>query len=162
VKVTAAAKKRQERYAALFWLAVGIVVAVHAFRLGLGHLHTPGPGFIFFLAAGLLIVLSAIHIGRTFAWSPGPEDAEKEARPWAGVRYGKILLVVCSVCAYIFVFNIAGFFLSTFFLMLLMFKAVEPTRWHVAILSSLLTTGAAFAVFKVWLGVPFPAGFLGF
>jgi hypothetical protein len=154
--------KAHEGLAAAFWLLVGGFVAIHAYRLGLGHLYAPGPGFIFFLAAGLLIVLSGFHLVQTFR-TKAIRDENKDEAPsvWSGIRWKKIILVLIGVSVYVYVFDLTGFAFSTFLLMVFLFKAVEPTRWWIAICSSIVTTLAAYAIFKLWLGVPFPTGILG-
>ncbi len=142
----------------MFWLLMGTFVAVHACQLGLGRLYAPGPGFIFFLAACLLILLSAFHLAHPFQTK---KEGDETASVWSGVRWKKIFLVLIAVSIYVAVFNTTGFILSTFLLMLILFKAVEPTRWWIALSSSIVTTVAAYVLFKLWLGVPFPAGILG-
>ena len=153
--------KTQSRFASIFWILIGIYVAIHGYWLGLGHLHSPGPGFIFFLAAGLLIVLSATELLTTFGNAARGEE-KGQAPVWLGVQWQKILLVLVAVSAYVYLLNRAGFLLSTFLLMLFLFKAVQPTRWWIAIFSSIVTTTLSYAIFKMWLGVPFPGGLLGF
>ena len=59
-------KKIHSRVGSLFWLAIGVYVAIHSYQLGLGHLNHPGPGFIFFLAALLLTILAAVDLAGTF------------------------------------------------------------------------------------------------
>ncbi len=154
--------KAQSRFASIFWALIGIYVAIHGYWLGLGHLHSPGPGFIFFLAAVLLIVLSASELLISFIGTAAMGEEKREAPVWSGVRWQKILLVLVAVSAYVSLLNRAGFLLSTFLLMLFLFKVVEPTRWWVAIFSSIVTTTLSYAIFKMWLGVPFPGGPLGF
>jgi len=154
--------KTQSRCTSIFWTLIGIYVAIHAYWLGLGHLHSPGPGFIFFLAAVLLIVLSATELLITFTGNAVMGEEKREGPVWSGVHWQKILLVLIAVSAYVYLLNRAGFLLSTFLLMLFLFKAVEPTRWWIAILSSIVTTTLSYAIFNRWLGVPFPGGILGF
>ncbi len=154
--------KTQSRFGSIFWIAIGIYVAIHGYWLGLGHLHSPGPGFIFFLAAAVLIVLSVVDLVGTFIRKASTSPEEKETPVWSGVHWRKILLVLIAVSAYVYLLSRAGFLLSTFLLMLFLFKAVEPTRWWVAILSSIVTTTLSYAIFNRWLGVPFPGGVLGF
>lgn len=154
--------KTQSRFASIFWILIGIYVAIHGYWLGLGHLHSPGSGFIFFLAAVLLIVLSATELLITFTGNAAMGEEKREMPVWSGVRWQKILLVLIAVSAYVYFLNRAGFLLSTFLLMLFLFKVVEPTRWWIAILSSIVTTTLSYAIFNRWLGVPFPGGVLGF
>jgi putative tricarboxylic transport membrane protein len=154
--------KTHERAGIIFWLIIAAYVAIHSYRLGIGHLHQPGPGFIFFLTALLLIILSVIELARTFMGNAKSEKEKKEPSIWMGVRGQKILLILCGIAAYIYFFNVLGFLLSTFLLMVFLFKAVEPTKWWIAISSSLITTIFSYGIFQFWLGVPFPKGFLGF
>jgi putative tricarboxylic transport membrane protein len=149
----------RNRIGTIFWLLLGIYIAIHAYGMGIGRLRQPGPGFIFFLASLLVVGLTGIELIRTFT-SPVPE---KESSPlFKGVRWGKILLVLAGLSVYALIFNAAGFKVSTFLLMMFLFKVVEPTRWSIALLSSLATTIFSYFLFEMWLDVPFPKGFLEF
>ncbi len=154
--------KRQVRFGSIFWILIGGYVAIHGYWLGLGHLHSPGPGFIFFLAAMVLVVLSVVDLLGTLIGKGSTSPEEEKTPAWSGVRWQKILLVLIIVSAYVYFLNRAGFLLSTFFLMFFLFKAIEPTPWWIAILSSIVTTTLSYAIFSRWLGVPFPGGILGF
>jgi hypothetical protein len=152
--------KMHYRVGSIFWLMIGGYVASYAYQLGLGHFRQPGPGFIFFLAALLLIILGAIDLAGTFVGKP---KTDKEERPiWVGLQWQRVLLVLGGLLAYVYFFNVAGFLLSTFLLMVFLFKGVEPTKWWIAIVSSLITILISYGIFEVWLSVPFPKGFLGF
>lgn len=150
------------RVGSIFWLIIGIYFALSAFYLGLGSLRQPGPGFVFFLASLLLISLSTIDLAGTFIGKPKTDRDEKHETIWMGTRWSKVLLVVIGILLYTCVFNFLGFLLSTFLLMVLLFKAVDPTKWFFAILGSLITISIAYCIFKLWLDVPFPTGVLGF
>ncbi len=141
---------------------IGVYVGIKAYLLGLGNLRHPGAGFIFFLAALLLVILSVIDLAGILI-SMSKKDQHREEQPlWAGLQWGKVLLVVGILSAYIYSFNFLGFFLSTFLLMVLLFKGVELTKWWIAIMNSLITILISYGIFKVWLKVPFPIGILGF
>lgn len=150
------------RVGSIFWLVIGFYVAIHSYQLGLGRFRHPGAGLVFFLAALVLIVLSAIDFVGSFIGRPKKDEDSKERPIWVGVRWQKVLLVLVGLSAYVYFFNILGFFLSTFFLMVFLFRGVEPTKWWVAIVSSLITVLFSYLIFKIWLVVPFPIGFLGF
>ena len=146
----------------IFWLVIGLYVGIKAYLLGLGSLHHPGPGFIFFVAALLLIILSLFDLGASLAKKPGKGQGGTGDSLWRGVRWQKVLLVIGGLSAYIYCYNLLGFFVSTFLIMVFLFKGVEPTKWWVAIASSIVTISISYGIFKVWLEVPFPAGILGF
>jgi hypothetical protein len=54
-----------------------------------------------------------------------------------------------------------GFILSTIGLLVFLFKAVEPQKWSWAVLGAMISTLAAYSVFRLWLGCQLPQGLLG-
>lgn len=151
-----------QRVASIFWLIIGVYVLIHAYGLGVGHFREPGPGFIFFWASLLLIILSVIDLARIFISKP-ETDKDKGDKPiWSGVRWGKVLFILIGLSIYICIFNFLGFIISTFLLMIFLFKAVETTKWWIAILSSLINIICSYGIFELWLKIPFPQGVLGF
>ena len=147
------------RAASIFWFLVGLYTMVGGIQLGVGSPRQPGPGFIFLLAAALLVFLSLIDLGVTF--SQKARSRQGGELLWSGFRWQKVLLVLLGISAYVFLFNILGFFVGSLLLMVFLFKAVEPTRWRTALIGSLSTILVAYAIFKIWLKVPFPTGILG-
>lgn len=146
----------------IFWLVIAGYVTIHAWQLGLGSFRQPGLGLIFFLSGLLLVVLSVINLAVSFIEKPQKDKDSKESAIWAGLRWQKVLLIIGGLSAYVFLFDILGFIPSTFLLMVFLFKAVEPTKWWTAILSSLITIVLSYLIFKIWLEVQLPTGFLGF
>lgn len=146
----------------IFWLVIAGYVTIHACQLGLGSFRQPGPGLIFFLSGLLLVVLSVIDLAVIFIEKPQKDKDSKERAIWAGLRWQKVLLVIGGLSAYVFLFDILGFIPSTFLLMVFLFKAVESIKWWTAILSSLITIVFSYLIFKIWLDVQLPTGFLGF
>lgn len=154
--------KAHHRDGSIFWLVFGIYVAIHAYSLGLGRFKHPGPGFIFFLASLFLIALSIIDFGISFV-GRFKTNKEKEEEPiWSGSRWQKVLLVLVGLSIYTYMFSFLGFLLSVFLLLTFLYKVVEPTKWWISILTSLITTFFSYVIFNLWLGVPFPTGVLGF
>jgi len=151
--------KMHHRVGSIFWLIIGVYTVISAYRLGIGIFRRPGPGFIFFLASLLLIILSIIDL---FIGKPKANRGEEFEPIWLGVRWQKVILVLSGLIAYAYLFDKLGFLLSTFLLMIFLFKAVEPTKWWTSILSSLITILISYCIFNLWLKVPFPTGFLGF
>ncbi len=150
-----------DRAASVFWLMIGSYVAVHTYKLGLGSFRRPGPGLVFFLSSLLFIALGAIDLAGTFV-RESRKDKEKEKKPlWREVRWQKVLVVLVGLSVYVYIFNFVGFILSTFLLLVFLFKAVEPTKWWVAIVSSVITIIFSYLIFEIWLQVPFPKGVLG-
>lgn len=151
--------KIHQRTGSIFWFIIGGYVTIYAYLLGLGRFRHPGPGFIFLFAGLLLLILSGIDLAGSFIVKPKAD--KKEHSIWSGLQWQKVLLVLGFLAAYVYFLNITGFLLSTFLLMVFLFKGVEPTNWWIAAVSSLITILISYLVFKVWLSVPLPTGFLG-
>lgn len=150
------------RIGSIFWLIIGIYVTIAAYCMGLGRLHKPGTGFIFFMAGSLLAILSMIDLVGTFIRKPSTGDIKKEEPIWSGIRWQKCLFVVGGLSFYVGFFNILGYLVSTFLLLFFLFKAVEPTKWWIALGGSIVTTFLSYIIFNVCFMVPFPPGILGF
>ncbi len=152
---------KNDRVSSIFWFFIGIYVCIHAYYLSLGRLHKPGPGFIFFLAGALLSILSVLNFVGTLTKKTKDHEGNNLGSPWTGVRWQSNIVVLIVLAVYVALFNFLGFFLSTFLLLLFLFKFLEPTRWWVAILAAILTISISYMVFVFWLQVPFPRGILG-
>ena len=150
----------KDRIGSIFWLVIGLFIAIHSYRLDLGSFRHPGSGFIFFLSALVMVILSAIDLAGTLIMKQKAEV--KGVSLWEGLRWQKVLLVLCGLSAYTLLLNLAGFWICTFLLMIFLFKGVEPTRWSIAVAGSLITVFLSYVVFKVLLMVEFPQGILGF
>ncbi len=149
--------KTRDIISSLFWMVLGIGIAVSGYELDLGTLQEPGSGFIFFWVGLIMIGLSlGILIGGLRKTAvPGEFKAG-----WSNVNWKKIVLVIAALFVYGFIFMPLGFILSTFLLLIFLFKAVEPQKWSVAIFGSLISTLTAYAVFQLWLKSQLPAGIL--
>jgi len=141
-------------------ILVAIYVAAGAIQLGIGSLNHPGVGFIFIWLAVILAGLAMIDLVTTILENNRRSIIRKPL--WKGYRWGKVILVLAAVGVYAIVLDILGFILSAFLLLFFLFKVVEPLKWRDAIIGSLLTIAVVYAVFGMWLKVPFPTGILGY
>ena len=142
----------------LFWMALGIGVCYGGYDLGLGTVHDPGSGFIFFWVG---MIMTGLSLGIFFrAMREKPIKAGMKAF-FVGIQWKKMISVMAVLFIYAAVFIPLGFILSTLFLLIFLFKAVEPRRWSWAILGAIVSTLAAYGLFRLWLGFQFPQGVLG-
>jgi putative tricarboxylic transport membrane protein len=144
----------------ILMILVGFYVAAGAIRLGVGSVNKPGAGFIFLWLAVILAGLAVIDLVNNILENNRKSAARKPL--WRGFRWGKVILVLAGVGVYAIVLDILGFILSTFLVLLFLFKVVEPFKWRDAIIGSVLTIAVVYAVFGIWLKVPFPSGILGY
>ena len=137
---------------------IGLLFCLFSLKLGLGSVTAPGPGFVPFLAGGLLIVLTiaALLEGR-------PETRMKSwSQLFGGERWRVVLGILGSLFLYALVMDVLGFILSTFLMLLFLFKISEGQRWKVAIGASIITMVLTYFLFDYFLQISFPRGFLGF
>lgn len=151
--------KHRDIISALFWAALGLAIAWGGYRLEIGTLHEPGSGFMFF-GIGLIMVGLSLSILIQALRRPGVAHELKEVF-WTNIRVTKILAVLLALLLYAYLFTCLGFILSTFLLLVFLFKAVEPQTWVKAILAAIITTLSAYGIFNLWLGSQLPKGLLG-
>jgi putative tricarboxylic transport membrane protein len=149
--------KRQEQIGCIFFNLFSLLAIFGGYKLGLGKIENPGPGFFPFWAGIFLLIISFQLLIKTTIM-----QVKDDAKVWAHIKWNKIVVTLLSLIVYALVFNWLGFVLSTFLLMLVLFKLVDPQKLVLPLISSLLTVGVAYVVFKIWLKLYFPEGLLGF
>ena len=105
------------------WLGIGLLFGAGALRYKLMHLGAYGPGFYPFITAGSLIVLSAVLILVSYRKRG---EAVADATGQKGIR--KIVLALIGLFGFGVLLPYMGFILTTFILLLFLFRYVEPVR----------------------------------
>lgn len=142
----------------LFWAAVGIGICWGGYELELGNLHDPGGGFMFFWVGVFMIGLSFGILARAVRQKA---IAGEMQAVWAVIAWKKIVAVQAVLFIYAYLLTPLGFIPATILLLIFLFKAVEPQRWSWAILGAVVSTLAAYGVFRLWLQCQLPPGLLG-
>ncbi len=149
---------RADTLTALIALGLSGFILLQGGELGLGRASDPGSGFILFWTGAIMTVLSGVLLVQSVMARAAAGDGL--ADPFIGLRWGKVLYVVGLMLLYAALVETTGFILTTFVLLLVLFKTVEPQSWRVALAGSVLTTFGAWAVFVAWLGTQLPVGSL--
>jgi putative tricarboxylic transport membrane protein len=149
--------KIHDRYTSILWCLFGLYLAYEGYSLKLGTLKDPKSGFLIFGAGMVLAALSVILFLQTL-FPSGAQKGEKAL--WEGIEWRKGMKMMAALLAYALVFKSLGFIVSTFFLLLFLFKGIEPQRWRTALLLAAGTMTVCYAVFGVFLELQFPAGIL--
>jgi putative tricarboxylic transport membrane protein len=132
--------------------AVAIYLAT-GFREGTA---TGGPGtrFLPILLAVIVIVLGVVLALR-------PSGSEDPAEPLAPGGRSRVTWTLAALLAYVLVFGRLGFLLATVPFLVVLLLVYGERRWPVVLAIAVGATGASYALFAVWLGVPLPPGPLG-
>ena len=150
---------RADRISGIFWVIFSLFVSYQSYKLGLGTLHQPGPGFLFFWTGIVVTVLSLMVILRTFGRLPAEEKAKSIFRK--GSR-SKPVFVLISILTYGLLMERIGFLAVTFLLFLFLLGVVERKKWVFTLIVSLVVTSASYWVFEVWLQSQLPKGIFEF
>jgi putative tricarboxylic transport membrane protein len=145
--------KKTDRMQSLIWGIFGLYIAFEGVHLKLGTPRAPKPGFLIFWMGIIIMILSAAFFLQSFS----AVREEKKIR-WKGRQWPKGVMVMLALFLYAAVFHWLGFILSTFLLLLFLFKGLEPQRWGIALLLSAVTITICYLVFSVFLELQFPPG----
>ena len=141
----------------LLWLGVAVIICIGSLRLSLGSFNNPGPGFFPFVAGLVLGVLAAVvYVQARRAASSTKENKKPVLISPGGVK--KIVLTTVALLAYVVGMEYLGFLISTFIFFAFLLRSIEPQRWSVVILESLLASGVCYFIFQIWLRVELPRG----
>ncbi len=144
---------RRDRITIYCFLVFCLFICEESWRLGVGNLHRPGPGFLPFGSALIIIALAVgqLVMGRgKLVASAGP-FFKKE-------RLLKFLAVVAICFGYGLLLEYIGFVLCTGIFVLISLKSIEPKSWKKSILVAAATAFAAWLLFDHWLQIQAPKG----
>ena len=133
---------------------LGVAGLYKASSLAFGSVRQPDSGFYPTLVCVALIVLGTASLA-----TREPADApETEPEPHGTLR---VWLVVAALAVYALALKPVGFLTCTVALLLLLLKGMGGVPWRGSVVSAVLGTLACYGLFTR-LGVPLPAGILGF
>ncbi len=150
---------KADRISGSFWLIFAVIVCIESYRLGLGTLYRPGPGFLFFWAGIFLGIMSLVVFLRAGS-SKTEGDSEKGIFGRANLK--KICIVLISVFLYTLLLEDIGFIPLTLLLFAFLLGIIERKGWLMSILTSVIVTFTAYLLFNTWLKTQLPKGLFGF
>jgi putative tricarboxylic transport membrane protein len=144
----------RERATLVFWFVLSFFFCIESYRLGLGSLHAPGPGFLTFwvsLVVGILaVVLFLQERGKRFLKDMAPLFKGKNLR---NIIYANVFLY-----GYAVLFDKIGFFLCTLLFIGCCLKVIGSKKWKIVIWGSMSVAVGAYMVFGYWLAIQLPKG----
>jgi len=150
--------KNNEQRSSVFWIAVGLAIALYSKKYGLGTLSSPGPGFVPFLS-GLAIALLALVVFFQQRHRKGKESLKDL---WVQRKWPTVLLVMGVLVLYTIFLRSLGFLLTTFLLLAFLYRAMEPLSWGKVFFGAIIGALGSYAIFQLWLQAQLPEGIFGF
>lgn len=145
------------------WSAAGLAVLALAYltanrAYALDTLATPGPG-LFPLATGLVLLVLAVWQFVTPGSHRGPSGAAASAGSGAVARASLVMAAV--LIAYAAALPVAGFLPASFALVVVAARLMGARGWWGPAALAAGVCAVSHVLFVLWLGVPLPAGRLG-
>lgn len=127
-------------------------------KLRFGTMRLPQTAFFPSILAALLLVLSLVLLFQALSQTAEINDSAKiEAQGW-----GRIGATLATLVGFAILLDYLGFIVSTFLLMVLLLRAIEPQKWPRVIVIALVTALGAYVLFGWLLAIPLPAGSFSF
>jgi putative tricarboxylic transport membrane protein len=152
--------KRADRIFAFICLGLSCWLILESFRYDYMTYYTPGPGFHPFWLGVCLSVLSLFLLFDTFRRKDSKKEDKETKLPGGNVllRAGMILLITAGLA--FFMMKI-GFVVATFAFIAVILITLEKYSIFKGILYGAILSGAIFLIFRYWLNVDLPRGWLG-
>lgn len=139
------------------WIALSLLASILSYRLGLGTLHSPGPGLMPFITGTLLLIVSLYLLAASFLKS-GEEQEVRGEKPGRAGFANKGLMIV-SLFGYALLLERLGYLITTFLFLIASFRLAGSKGWGSALVTSTLVVVLTYFVFTSF-GLRFPAGIL--
>jgi putative tricarboxylic transport membrane protein len=139
-----------------FFIFLSVVICFESYKLGLGTLNNPSPGFFPFLTGAILGILSILCwvinslAGGIWEWMK------------ISISWSRAVPMLGALFLYSVFLDFLGFFLATFLLILGLLGGIERKSWLSSGLVAIGISVFSYIVFRVWLRVQLPEGIWGF
>ena len=152
--------KRGDRIFALISLGLSFWLIIESFKFDYMTTYTPGPGFHPFWLGVCLGLLSLFLIFDTFRRKDRKGDQKKRLPGKKSLL--RVALILLFTAGFALSMTTLGFVLTvTVFVFGILFLLERYTLFK-SILYGVIMSGAVFLIFRYWLDVDLPKGWLGF
>ena len=127
--------------------------------IDIGTFKSPGPGFLPFWSG---VALGTLSIFLIIASISKKKEGGEIINIWKGIDWSNVILVLISLSIYAILLDRAGYLITTFGVMALLFGLKRGPRLWIHGVSALITTMVTYFIFYVWLDVKLPKGIFGF
>jgi putative tricarboxylic transport membrane protein len=145
---------KKDRIFLFLWLLFCVFFAIESWRLGLGRIRAPGPGFLPFWVSVIVGILTIIELVRGIMGR-----FVGEVQPlFRGKRVRNTVYAGSFLFAYPLLIERIGFFFCTLFFTGSCLRLIGKKKWFAVFAVSILASVGSYALFVVWLKIQFPVG----
>jgi putative tricarboxylic transport membrane protein len=145
---------RREKITLLLWFLLCVFVSFESWRMGLGSLRAPGPGFLTFGVSVVVALLVA-----TLALKERGKKAPVNVTPlFKGKKIRNMIFGFGFLFAYPLLLNYLGFFLCNLLFAGLCLKVIAGKKWGMVLAVSIGVSIACYLLFDAWLALQLPKG----
>jgi putative tricarboxylic transport membrane protein len=151
-------KQAKEKLTGVILFALSLVYLLSCWKLKIGTVKNPGPGFIPVVIGILLLICTAAYLIRVFAARPGEKAAPQEI---AGEKnYRAVVGIIAGTVIYPFILEPLKFIAATTALAFAMLLLLKPKKPVFSFLLALSLAVGCFLIFSRLLGMVLPSGFM--
>ncbi len=142
----------------IFWIVIGAVMCALSYRLKLGSLHGPGPGFVAFLAGLLIAAVGVVMVLSRILTRHRGDGLVSARHPFQTVSWPGLLYTMCLLVAYAVFIEPLGFMLATFLVMFGLFFERKKRNWFWSLFFAAAASVTSYVVFEICLRCQLPHG----
>ena len=147
--------KKFDQFGSCICLGIAALAIWQSSIIPMGNIRQPGPGFLPFWVGVILALLSAVLWFQAVSRKPAAEPARflSGEGKWPYVIAAGIALLI-----YAFLLEPLGFIISTFLLLIFLFRVIGKKSWRVGVTGAIVVTFFTHLIFRVALKVQLPRG----
>ena len=151
--------RKGDRIFALIGLGLSFCLILESFRFDYMTTYTPGPGFHPFWLGVCLGLLSLFLLANTF-WRKSGKEEDKKRMPGRNAL-SRVGLILFFTAGFALSMTGLGFVLTVAVFVFLLLFVLEHYTLFKSILYGIIMSGVVFVIFRYWLNVDLPKGWLG-
>ena len=149
--------QRNEKIIAGILVGFSVLYLVSSFRLEIGNLRNPGPGFIAVWIGFFLTLSTGVYLFRVIRKNP-PREKVADAVDGKRKNYRAIAGIIACGIVYPLILETLKFLVSTFAVTFFMLYLLKPQKLLFSIFLALAMVIVSFMTFSRLLGVGLPMG----
>ena len=148
--------KNHEIIVALVWAVVGALICIASISLRLGTWRYPGPGLFPFLTGVGILIFSIYQIISEYFKEP------VKYKLWLSISgIKRIGILIMCLAFYAALFRYLGFVLCTFLFFLVVLTVLSKKSMIFNFIISFTITTCSYLIFRIFLMINLPKGFIG-